>query len=144
MSAQDVDTATSETAVTAKRKFPGRKRKARKSAGPKVAARRRAASRNLQGSADRVLRQGKRAIDKAYSWAGDARSAVPRLARDLRLPRRSDFDVLTEANPMVMGAIGLGLGVVLGSLMPQKLASSRRAGTSQPGTRKSSRRRRGS
>ena len=45
MSAQDVDTATSETAVTAKRKFPGRKRKARKSAGPKVAARRRAASR---------------------------------------------------------------------------------------------------
>jgi hypothetical protein len=70
-----------------------------------------------------MLRQGRSVMNRAYSFAEEARRAMPRMPRvDLRLPRRSDFDALTDANPLVIGAIGLGLGVVLGTLMPQRVS----------------------
>jgi hypothetical protein len=116
-------TQTNETtggaAEATKRRSPSRKAKSRK--GKK---RRRSSVRNLQTSADQVLGQGKRVMNRAYDWAEDARRAVPRLAKDLRLPRSSDFDVLSEANPLLIGAVGLGIGIVLGTLMPHRFSSS--------------------
>ena len=103
----------------------------------KVAKRRGRSSPEVQSPAERVLRQGKRVVNKAYDWAGDASRAVPRLTKRLRLPQRSDLDDLT--NPLVVGAIGLGIGVVLGTLMPQMITSSQML---PGGRRKRSRRRR--
>jgi hypothetical protein len=79
-------------------------------------------------------------MNKAYDWADDARRAVPRLAKDVRLPRRSDFDLLTDANPLVIGALGLGIGVVLGTLMPYGFSSARSETGSRTGSAKSRRR----
>jgi hypothetical protein len=119
--AAETDEVTGASTESTKRKSPSRKARSRKSA-----KRRRSSNRALQASADKVIRRGKRAVNKAYNWADDARRAVPRLAKDLRLPRSSDFDVLSDANPLVIGAVGLGIGIVLGTLMPHTLASSRR------------------
>src|SRR5687767_10243392 len=84
-----------------------RKRASRGKAAPrKTASRRRRTNVNLRSSPDQALRQGKRAIDRAYDWAGEATHMVPRF-RDLRLPRRSDFGAITEANPLLLGAVGL-------------------------------------
>jgi hypothetical protein len=144
MSMQDVEPTLTEDDKTPKRKS-GRKKSRRSGTRRASAARKAQASRGTQRSrsrrrkssgstsgseatAGRMLRQGRSVINRAYSFAEEARRAMPRMprmprvARDLRLPRRSDFDALTDANPLVIGAIGLGLGVVLGTLMPQKLS----------------------
>jgi len=101
------------------------KRAGRAKTGSRASAsRRRSRNANLRNSTtDQVVRQGKRVIDRAYDWAGEATSAVPRFARDLRLPRRSDFGAITEANPLLLGAVGLGLGIVLASLMPNRFSA---------------------
>jgi hypothetical protein len=170
---QDVEPTSTESDETPKRKSS--RKKSRKSAKRRAGAGRSAqASRGTQtsrstqaargrrgrssrssasrseGAADRMLRQGRGVMNRAYSFAEEARRAMPRMprmprmARDLRLPRRSDFDALVDANPLVMGAIGLGLGVVLGTLMPQKFVSRRLGSIAPLGTsgRSSSRRRR--
>jgi hypothetical protein len=100
-----------------------RKRAARAKASPRrSASRRRSRNVNLRMPTDQFVRQGKRAINRAYDWAGEAASAMPRF-RDLRLPRRSDFGTITEANPLLLGALGLGIGIVLGSLMPNRFSA---------------------
>ena len=116
-----------------------RKRASRGKAAPrKAASRRRRTNVNLRSSPDQALRQGKRAIDRAYDWAGEATHMVPRF-RDLRLPRRSDFGAITEANPLLLGAVGLGLGIVLASLMPNRF-SARSIGRFSSGASRSARR----
>jgi hypothetical protein len=92
---------------------------------------RRSRNANLRSQNDQVLRQGRRVIDRAYDWAGEATSAMPRF-RDLRLPRRSDLSAITEANPLLLGAVGLGLGIVLGSLMPSRFSARSASRLSQP------------
>ena len=116
-----------------------RKRASRGKATPRrSASRRRSTNANLRSSADQALRQGKRAIDRAYDWAGEATHLVPRF-RDLRLPRRSDFSAITDANPLLLGAVGLGLGIVLASLMPNRF-SARSTGRLSTGASRSGRR----
>jgi hypothetical protein len=116
-----------------------RKRAARSKAAPRRAtSRRRRTNANLRSSSDQSLRQGRRVVDRAYDWAEEATHMVPRF-RDLRLPRRSDFGAITEANPLLLGAVGLGLGIVLASLMPNRF-SARAIGRFSSGTSRSSRR----
>lgn len=136
MSIQDVEVTESETVEKPKRRAPARKSRARSATRKRASAKRsskvsnrrkgarsRTASASGRSSTDRMLRQGRSVMNRAYSIAEEARRAMPRMPRvDLRLPRRSDFDALTDANPLVIGAIGLGLGVVLGTLMPQRVS----------------------
>ena len=140
MSIQDVESTKIEQPETPKRKAPGRKSKRRSgsrkrasaSRSPQASSRRSssrssaASGRSRTSTTGRVLRRGKSVMNRAYSIAEEARRAMPHMPRiprmDLRLPRRSDFDALTDANPLVIGAIGLGLGVVLGTLMPQRVS----------------------
>lgn len=117
MTSQDDETAPLETAETTKRKS------ARKTRARKLAKGRGRSSPENQGRAERFISQGKRVVNKAYDWAGDARRAVPRLTKQLRLPQLSDLDDLANSSPLIMGAIGLGIGVLLGTLMPQHLDS---------------------
>ncbi|HEY7764851.1 MAG TPA: hypothetical protein VIB38_07660 [Aestuariivirgaceae bacterium] len=175
MSMQDVEPTTTEGDATPKRKSS--RKRSRKSAKRRAGAGRnaqasrstqtsrstrasrgrrrssRSSARRSKGAAERVAQQGRGVLNRAYSFAEEARRAMPRMprmprmphmprvARDLRLPRRSDFNALVDANPLVMGAIGLGLGVVLGTLMPQKL-SGRLGNLAQFGSARSSSRRR--
>ena len=148
MPMQDVETTSAETAEKPKRS--SRKSRARKSSsGAGGRSRRRSASSRSSNrtesnrqSATGGQRQNRSMINRAYSFAEEARRAVPRMTKDLRLPRRSDFDALTDANPLVIGAIGLGLGVVLGTLMPQRI-SGRLSDLAQLGNSKRSSSRRG-
>jgi hypothetical protein len=132
-----------ETVEVTSAEGSGKSRRKRVSRG-KAAARRRSAGRrrsanaNLRSSSDQALRQGRRAIVRAYDWAGEATHMVPRF-RDLRLPRRSDFGAITEANPYLLGAVGLGLGIILASLMPNRF-SARAIGRFSAGRSRSSRR----
>ena len=81
-------------------------------------------------------------LGDAYTWAGEAGSALPRTARQLNLPDQKSLQTLIDEKPLILGAVGLGIGVVLGAMLP----SVRRAGNfvsgqngNRPAARKSRR-----
>lgn len=78
----------------------------------------------LQDNAGTALRRGRATLSRAYDWAHEAGEA--RLGT-LRMPRRSDIGHLSEANPLLLGAVGLGLGVAIGTLFPRSLGRRRPA-----------------
>lgn len=77
----------------------------------------------LQDNAGMALRRGRDTLSRAYDWAHEAHLG------SLRMPRRADISHLTEANPLLLGAVGLGLGVAIGTLFPRGMAKNR-SGTS--------------
>lgn len=77
----------------------------------------------LQENAGMALRHGRDTLSRAYDWAHEAHLG------SLRMPRRADISHLTEANPLLLGAVGLGLGVAIGTLFPRGMARNR-SGTS--------------
>ncbi len=93
-----------------------------------------------------AMRRGRETISRAYGWAHDAAEGT-RLG-NLRLPQRSDLNHLTQANPLLLGAVGLGLGVAIGTLFPRGMGrrtTARRSGRPANGAAapvKSARRRR--
>jgi hypothetical protein len=110
------DTQTNTTNGAKVRKAPRRK---------SAAARRRAAKRTsavapLAGStrtmigdgASRAYRRGRRMAKRAYVAASGAMG-------EMHMPARRDFERFAEHNPLVLGAVGLGLGVVIGTLLPR-------------------------
>lgn len=82
----------------------------------------------LQDNAGMALRRGRETLSRAYDWAHDAGSAH---LGSLRLPRRTDIGHLTEANPLLLGAVGLGLGVAIGTLFPRGMGRRRPAVTAR-------------
>ena len=69
-------------------------------------------------SAARLIARGKRAFGNAYAWAGEASSALPRTTRDLGLPDQKSVKAMIDDKPLIVGAVGLGIGVALGSMLP--------------------------
>ena len=80
----------------------------------------------LQDNAGSALRRGRETIGRAYGWAHDA------AGEHLHMPRRSDIGHLTEANPLLLGAVGLGLGVAIGTLFPRGMRRMTSGRTARP------------
>jgi hypothetical protein len=104
-----------------------------------------ATARSMQDNAGMALRRGRETLSRAYDWAHEA--AESRHLPHLRMPRRSDIAHLSEANPLLLGAVGLGLGVAIGTLFPRGLhraapARANRAANGATTQAKTSRRRR--
>jgi hypothetical protein len=84
----------------------------------KRGSQRQSASTGYSDSAARLIARGKAAFGDAYAWAGDATSALPRSARDLSLPDQRSLKAMIDDRPLIIGAVGLGIGVALGSMLP--------------------------
>lgn len=95
-------------------KTTAKRRKATKS---RRRASRTAAAQFLEDNAGPALRSGRDTISRAYDWAHEAAGSAH--LPSLRMPRRSDLSHLTEANPLLLGAVGLGLGVAIATLFPR-------------------------
>lgn len=80
-------------------------------------ARKTSAAQFLQDNAGSALRRGRDTMSRAYDWAHEAAGSAQ--LPSLRMPRRQDFSHLTEANPLLLGAVGLGLGVAIATLFPR-------------------------
>jgi hypothetical protein len=75
----------------------------------------------LQGysaSAQRFIKRGKAAFGEATTWAGKTAGELPKSARDLGIPDQQAVQTFMSERPLIVGAVGLGLGVVLGSMLP--------------------------
>jgi hypothetical protein len=101
---------------TARRRTSARKRVAKRST---LAALNGNTRQMLEDGAGRAYRgassaysQGRRMAKRAYAAAGNA-------MHDMKMPGRSDITNFAEQNPLILGAVGLGLGVVIGTLLPR-------------------------
>ena len=116
-------TTTERIKQTRPRKNAATKSRARKTApaakrAVKTAAARKSASNGYGQSAAKLMRRGKAAIGTAYSWAGEAGQSLPRTARNLHLPAHGSMQDYVSDRPLILGAVGLGLGMALGAMLP--------------------------
>ncbi|CAN5502008.1 hypothetical protein BH10PSE7_BH10PSE7_42700 [soil metagenome] len=78
-----------------------------------------AADEGLRGRASRVINKGARVINKGTRALSDAASSARDYASDIHIPGRRSLESIVDTNPLILGAIGLGLGVVIGTLLPR-------------------------
>ncbi len=73
---------------------------------------------NNQGGTSRFM-QGRQALGDAYGWASEsAGRALPRVAR--YVPGQGKMRNLLQERPLVIGALGLGLGALIGMMLPSR------------------------
>jgi hypothetical protein len=78
-------------------------------------------------SASRLIARGKTAFGNAYAWAGEASHSLPKSTRDLGLPDQRSLKAMIDDRPLIIGAVGLGIGVALGSMLPTVGSLTRKA-----------------
>ena len=77
-----------------------------------------AASNGYGDSAARLISKGKEAFGSAYDWAGEATRNVPRAVKNMHMPEPRAIQSLVQEKPLILGAVGLGIGVVIGAMLP--------------------------
>lgn len=68
-------------------------------------------------AASRLLSRGTQAIDDAYSWLGSAGAALPAAARRVPMPSQAQLRGAINDRPLLIGAVGLGLGALAGAML---------------------------
>lgn len=115
-----------QTAETIKEKAMGVEKRASRKVKSKVKALKNRASSDLSGSMSGYSQQAQDLIDRtstallgASQWATDTAKKLPAAAKRLNLPdQRAALD-FAEQRPLVVGAIGLGLGLFVGAMLPK-------------------------
>ena len=103
------------------RKAVTRKASAKRSTA--AAAKRSAPVAGYGDAAAKFIAKGKTAFGDAYTWAEEAGSALPRRVRGMGLPNPNTVQHFLVERPLVLGAVGLGIGLALGAMMPSSIAS---------------------
>ena len=82
-------------------------------------------SANQLPNANRLISRSRDALAQAYDWAGNTASSLPNLRQSIDRSRLSNVNAMMHDNPALIGAVGFGLGVVLGALFPMNVTPSR-------------------
>jgi len=127
-----------KTAPTRSRKPAKRRTTAASRPAVRGGAKRQAKGRSAAGSysdtASRLMSRSKRAIGGAYKWAADsAGHALPRAAS--HLPDQRALQSVFDDRPILLGVIGLGVGAMIGMMLPRHHMS----GYSSPARRRAGR-----
>ena len=69
--------------------------------------------------AQEFFNRGKTALHSASDWAGATAKHLPDAARRLNLPDQKAAMDFAEQRPLVVGAVGLGIGLLVGTLLPR-------------------------
>ena len=84
------------------------------------------------------MSRGKRALGNMYGWASDgAGHALSRASS--YAPDRGKWRNMIEDRPLMLGAVGLGLGAILGMMLPSRLMGGRKRTSGRTRSRQSNR-----
>jgi hypothetical protein len=73
----------------------------------------------MQTTAVEFLKQGRSVLSGAYDQVSHATQSLPHAARYVTDPRkRRSITRMMEERPLMVGAVGLGIGMVLAALLP--------------------------
>lgn len=108
------------------------KRSRRTSSGGRSRSRRASASRSSSGGSKRssrsrsrrrsngtvntLMARGRSALNQAYGLAEQAGSASSRAVR--KMPDTRSLQTMMDERPLLLGAVGLGIGVLIGAMLP--------------------------
>jgi hypothetical protein len=74
------------------------------------------------GIASRLLSRSRRAAGSAYEWAAEGASrAIPLASRSM--PDQRTVQRLVDERPYMLGALGLGIGAMIGMMLPSPFSS---------------------
>lgn len=112
-----------KTSTSRSRKSGRRSRRASASrqSGSKRSARSRS-SRRSNGVANTLMAGGRSALNQAYNLAGQAGNAGSRAIRNM--PDSRSLQTMMDERPLLLGAVGLGIGVLIGAMLPSIHGSS--------------------
>jgi ElaB/YqjD/DUF883 family membrane-anchored ribosome-binding protein len=65
-----------------------------------------------------VYDAGSEAANSALEWAGERGNEMADYTRDRMRSGRRSMETYFEDNPLMIGAVGLGVGLILGALLP--------------------------
>ena len=74
-------------------------------------------------NAARFITRAKSALGDAYNWVGETGSALPKNARRIGFPDQRELATYIDKKPLIVGALGVGLGVVLATVVPLRRSS---------------------
>lgn len=121
------------------RKLPKSKASTRRAPKRTGRARSAAGGNSYIEAASRYLSQGRRAATSVSGWAADgARKALPLAKR--HIPDQRQLQDIIENRPLVLGAIGLGIGAIVGLMLSQGPMPGHAFSRPMPTTRKSRKR----
>jgi hypothetical protein len=127
---QTLDTASKPTqSVKAKagktlRKSTSTAKKVSRNAARRTLRQQQAALSGYSDTAARFIGRAKSAFGDAYTWVGETGNALPKTARRIGLPNQRSVQAFMDEKPLIMGAVGLGLGVALGAMLPKAVVNS--------------------
>ena len=82
-------------------------------------------------TASRLFSRGTKAVGGAYEWAAEeAGRAIPMAKR--HMPDQAAMLRMVDERPYVLGAIGLGIGALIGMMLPGRLSGAVMSQPSQP------------
>ena len=91
---------------------------------PKRAASKRATAKRpgnrakTVASEESVLVRGKKVLGDAYSRASEAGNGLHHSLANLSVPSPRSLQTFAEEKPLVVGAVGIGVGMILGAVLP--------------------------
>lgn len=88
----------------------------RKSSATKSKARKETSKQGR--TAANLLSKGSKVASEAYDWVGEKASNLPKFAPPIGRQNLNAVNKMMRDNPVVIGVLGLGIGVVLGALLP--------------------------
>jgi ElaB/YqjD/DUF883 family membrane-anchored ribosome-binding protein len=145
LSNQAVDTASKLTqsvkaraakAGKALRKSTSAAKKTTRTAAKRTLRQQQAALSGYSDTASRFIGRAKSAFGDAYTWVGETGNALPKTAKRMGLPNQQSMQEFIDEKPLIVGAVGLGLGIALGAMLPMTRATA----PARRSARKSSRR----
>ena len=126
---QTLDTASKLTqSVKAKagktvRKSTSAAKKTSRNAAKRTLRQQQAALAGYSDTAARFIGRAKSAFGDAYTWVGETGNALPKTARRIGLRNQQSMQEFIDEKPLIVGAVGLGLGIALGAMLPMTRAS---------------------
>lgn len=85
-------------------------------------------------SAIRFLEKSQQALTSMYGWAEKKGRQIPGAISRAQLPSAKSLQTLTEENALILGAAGVGLGVLIGAMLPAMSSGSRNRGRNRSST----------
>ncbi len=115
------------------------KKSSRRTSRPKAANRKVGLdlASDVKRRATKAVKQGRKFANSAYGMASHMADRLPHAADMMPDTRR--IQRMADTNPMLLGAIGLGIGLVVGAFMPNVISGSRNnapAGRTTTGNRR--------